>query len=48
MNDIRWNRIEDIYHAALERTPEQRDAFLTSACRDDLGVAAGSGVIAEP
>jgi serine/threonine protein kinase len=28
----RWRRIESIYHAALEREPEQRSKFLAEAC----------------
>lgn len=35
MDDTRWKRVEDLYHAVLEHAPEQRDAFLASACRDD-------------
>ena len=29
------NRISDLYHRALERTPEQRSAFLQEACDGD-------------
>ena len=36
MDDNRWKRVEDLYHAALERVPEQRDAFLASACGGDV------------
>src|SRR5262249_974928 len=31
----RWERIEQLYHAALERSPELRDAFLALACGSD-------------
>lgn len=31
----RWQRIESIYHAALERRPEQRSRFIAEACGDD-------------
>ena len=31
----RWQRIESIYHAALEREPDQRSRFLAKACADD-------------
>jgi serine/threonine protein kinase len=31
----RWRRIELIYHAALEREPEQRSSFIAQACLDD-------------
>ena len=31
----RWQRIEQLYHAALERDAAQRDAFLAEACADD-------------
>ncbi len=35
MDDTLWKRVEDLYHAVLEHAPEQRDAFLSSACCDD-------------
>jgi serine/threonine protein kinase len=31
----RWNRIEEIFHAALERPLPERDAYLVHACGDD-------------
>jgi serine/threonine-protein kinase len=31
----RASRISDVYHAALTRRPEDRDAFLTDACAGD-------------
>jgi eukaryotic-like serine/threonine-protein kinase len=31
----RWRQIEDIFHAALEREPAARPAFLAIACRED-------------
>jgi serine/threonine protein kinase len=34
----RWQRIEELYHAALERAPEERTAFLAEACGDDSGL----------
>jgi eukaryotic-like serine/threonine-protein kinase len=34
MGPERWNQIERLYHAALEREPEGRTAFLTEACPD--------------
>src|SRR5262245_3601498 len=30
-----WGQIEQLYHAALERAPDQRDAFLDAACDGD-------------
>lgn len=35
MNPERWWLVERLYHAALERQPEQRGTFLAEACRDD-------------
>ena len=35
MTSARWRRIEEIYEAALERVPVERDAFLASACGED-------------
>jgi len=38
MPDDRWSMVEEIYHAALERAPEQRAAFIAEACASDAGV----------
>ena len=35
MNQELWRRVEEIFHAALERAPEARAAFLDSVCSDD-------------
>jgi serine/threonine protein kinase len=35
MNQSRWQRVEELFHAALEREPSARDAFLTEACNGD-------------
>src|SRR5208337_4120855 len=35
MPSDRWNRIEDLCHEALERSENQRAAFLESACAGD-------------
>jgi hypothetical protein len=35
MDPKRWQQIEQLYHAALEREPSRRAAFLTEACRSD-------------
>ena len=35
MTEQRWRQIEKLYHAAREREPEQRAAFLAEACRGD-------------
>jgi hypothetical protein len=34
----RWQQIEDVYHAALERAPQQRASFLDEACRGDAAL----------
>ncbi len=34
----RWRQIEDLFHAARERPPEDRDAFLTAECAGDLAL----------
>ncbi len=36
MNRELWRRAEEIFHAALERSPEARGAFLEEACGEDL------------
>jgi serine/threonine protein kinase len=35
MNPERWQQIEQLYHSALEREPDQRSAFLAEASQDD-------------
>jgi serine/threonine protein kinase len=35
MNPERWRQIEELFHAAFERAPENRQQFLEDACRDD-------------
>ena len=35
MNSERWRQIEQLYHAALERAPDQRAAFFARACNGD-------------
>jgi len=35
MEPDRWEQIERLYHAALEREPDARDAFLDEACAGD-------------
>jgi len=31
----RWKQIDEIFHAALDREPSSRTAFLADACKDD-------------
>ena len=38
MTPKRWQQIEKIYHAVLEREPDGRDAFLDEACTGDEGL----------
>jgi Tol biopolymer transport system component/predicted Ser/Thr protein kinase len=35
MDSERWRLIEELYHRALERVPEERGAFVQGACRGD-------------
>ncbi len=35
MEPERWKQVESIYHAAVEREPESREAFLDEACAGD-------------
>jgi serine/threonine protein kinase/tetratricopeptide (TPR) repeat protein len=35
MTRERWRQIEELYHAASERNPSERSAFLDEACRGD-------------
>jgi Tol biopolymer transport system component len=34
LDQERWRRVEEIFHAALERVPESRKAFLSAACKE--------------
>jgi len=38
MDQERWRRVEELFHAALERVPEGRQTFLSEACKEDPGV----------
>jgi Protein kinase domain len=38
MDQELWRRVETIFHAALERAPEGREAFLDGACNQDTDV----------
>src|SRR5262245_4961406 len=38
MDKQRWQQIETLYHAALDRAPDERAAYLADACADDSGL----------
>ena len=38
MDPRRWQRIEELYHSALQRSPELREGFLAAECRDDAAL----------
>jgi eukaryotic-like serine/threonine-protein kinase len=38
MKPERWQHVQNLYHAALEREPNQRSAFLEEACAGDEGL----------
>jgi hypothetical protein len=35
MDPERWEQVEEIFNAALDRPIDEREAFLTGACGDD-------------
>src|SRR4030095_12524875 len=35
MNPDQWARVKDVFHAALERSPEERTTFITRMCDGD-------------
>lgn len=35
MSPGRWSKLEELYHAARERDPAERSAFLAAACQGD-------------
>jgi serine/threonine protein kinase/Tfp pilus assembly protein PilF len=38
MNAERWQQVNDLFHSAAERAPEERAAFLGEACHGDEGL----------
>jgi hypothetical protein len=36
MTRVEWPRVEELFHAALERPPAERRAFLDGACGADV------------
>ncbi len=38
MTPERWEQVEDLLNAALDRSVDEREAFLTEACGDDLSL----------
>ena len=38
MSTDQWQRIEQLFHAALEQEPDKRDGFLLNACREDVAL----------
>jgi serine/threonine protein kinase len=38
MKPDRWQKIDGIFHAALQYKPEERQAFVEEACRGDEGL----------
>ena len=40
MTQERWQQVERLYHAALQRAPSERTAFLDQACGDDADLRA--------
>jgi len=35
LNPERWGRVEELYHAAMDREPAERSDFLSQACNGD-------------
>jgi eukaryotic-like serine/threonine-protein kinase len=38
MSTERWQQLEDLFHAALDRAPADREAFVVGACGGDAGL----------
>src|SRR5262245_53658904 len=38
MSTERWSQLEGLFHAALDRAPADRDAFVVDACGEDAGL----------
>ena len=40
MTPERWQRVQELFHGALERAPAERDAYLADGCAGDAGLRA--------
>ena len=40
MNEDQWQRVEELFEAAVDRTPNERSAYLTEACGDNVELRA--------
>src|SRR5687768_7711204 len=40
MGGVAWDRIRSVFHAALDRPPEERSTWLAEHCRDDAELLA--------
>ncbi len=40
MRAERWERLQELFHAAVQHAPPEREAFLAAACTDDPGLRA--------
>jgi serine/threonine protein kinase len=38
MNADRWHRVTEIFHAALERAPSEREGFIRDGCKGDAAL----------
>src|SRR5258706_5706993 len=45
MNPERWRRVEELFHAALERPTEERQAFLDESCSGDKDLRQQVGLL---
>ena len=46
MDSERWKQVDSLLQAALDRPPNERDAFLRQACVGDQGAGARGAVSA--
>ncbi|ACY14128.1 protein kinase domain-containing protein [Haliangium ochraceum] len=37
-NQRRWQQVKELFHAALDRTPQEREGFLAQRCADDASL----------
>ena len=45
MNEDRWHTLQELFHAALQRAPEDRDAFLDERCGADIALRHEIGLL---
>ena len=46
MKPDRWQKVDEIFHAALQHKPDERSAFIEKACQGDEAPCSGQSRLA--